>query len=160
MPTSTWASWALAGPTGSKPATRPSARTRRGAGPFTSLGLCWLRRGRADGDRTLKGLRAAGVADAGIHRGRRAGSGHGWPGLDVDPGQDADDRHRPDRAGDQPQQAVGLGRGQLGEDVLADDVAEQEQEDPERQAADPGDLADGLEELRVHRVPALVVGRP
>ena len=38
----------------------------------------------------------------------------------------------------------------LGKDALADDVSEQEEEDTKSQAADAGDLANGLEDIRIH----------
>jgi hypothetical protein len=55
----------------------------------------------------------------------------------IDPSSDADDRHRPVQDGDLAQQPVALIPRELGEYLLAQHLAEQDQENAEGDAAGP-----------------------
>ena len=74
--------------------------------------------------------------------------------LSMDGDEDANDGHRPDHACAHAHQAA-----DLCQDQLADEVAEQEQEDAERGPAESGDLAKGLHRTGFHGVGALPAGR-
>ena len=77
--------------------------------------------------------------------------------LNDHPRCDSGEGEAPHQDEQKTEKAIGLLFGQIGEDLLADDFAEQKENDPEGNPPDPRDLSHDFQNIKLHELTLLQI---